>query len=266
MLRRNNHIGSAKQSVRPGGINGQRIAGSGAKIHLRTGGTSNPVDLRGLDPVDIIDFFQIIDQPLRIGGNLQHPLALDLMDNFRSTAFAHAADHLFIGQYTFAGCTPVNGHLFFIGQALFKQLQEDPLGPFVIVGIGRVDFPVPVKRKAQAFQLAFEPIDILLGHDLRMNMIFNGKILSRKAECVPSHGIQNIVALHPPFSGNNIQRRIGAGMPYMQAFAGRIRKLHQRIILGLGVVICGGKDVFGVPDILPFFFDLRKIIIHCKPS
>lgn len=101
------------------------------------------------------------------------------MDNFRTAALAHAANHFFIGQHAFAGSTPVDGHFFFIGQPLLKQLQEDPLSPFIIIGVCGVDLPVPVKRKPQAFQLAFKPIDILLGYNFRMDMVFDGKVFSR---------------------------------------------------------------------------------------
>ena len=45
-----------------------------------------------------------------------------------------------------------------------------------------------------------------------------------------------------------------------------LREFDQRVIFRLGIVVRSCKDVFCIPNILPFFFDLRKIIIHCKPS
>ena len=55
-------------------------------------------------------------------------------------------------------------------------------------------------------------------------------------------------------------------MAHMQSLTRRVGELHQRIELGLGVVIGGGKGVLGFPDILPFLFHCGKIVFHKNHS
>ena len=149
MLRGNHHISRAEQGIRPGGVHGQLIAQGGVKIHLCTGRTADPVFLLRLDTVRIIHQIQIIDQALSILGDLQHPLGFHLSHHFAAAALANAVDHLFVGQHAFAGGAPVYGSLFFIRQAVLKQLQKDPLCPFIIAGIRGVDLTAPVKGNAE---------------------------------------------------------------------------------------------------------------------
>ena len=51
-------------------------------------------------------------------------------------------------------------------------------------------------------------------------------------------------------------------MADVQALSGRIRELHQRVIFGLGVVVGRGKGVVFIPLLLPFGFDLAKIVLQ----
>ena len=123
MFRRHHHIGGTKQRVRPGGIDTQLVfLARDGKIHLRALALADPVLLRHLHPLHIVHIIQILDQPVRILGNLQHPLALDLAYHRASAALAHTVYHLFVGQAHLAGGTPVNGHLRLIGQPRLEQL------------------------------------------------------------------------------------------------------------------------------------------------
>ena len=44
-----------------------------------------------------------------------------------------------------------------------EDLEEDPLGPPVVAGVGRVDLAVPVVREAERLDLAAEVVDVLPG-------------------------------------------------------------------------------------------------------
>ena len=113
VFRRHHHIRHAKHGIRPGCIDSELLPRR-FKIHLRSFGTSNPVLLLNLYPFDIIQIVQIIDQPLRVFGNRQHPLRLHPALHFTSATLAYAADHFLIGQSHFTGGAPVDCHLFFI--------------------------------------------------------------------------------------------------------------------------------------------------------
>ena len=266
VLRRNNHISGAEQGVRPGGVHGQGVAHRGAKVHLCTGGTADPILLLHLDPINKVQVVQIIHQPLGIGSDLQHPLALVLADHLAAAALAHAVDHFFVGQHALTRGAPVHGHFLLVSQALFEHLEEDPLGPLVVFRIGGIDLPGPVKAKAQRLELLLKVCNVVLGHNLRVNVVLNGVVLGRQAKGVPAHGVQHIVALQTLFASHNIQRRVRAGMTHMQALAGGVRELHQAVILRQGKILLGCKGVVGIPIVLPLLFDLLKIILHYSAS
>ena len=262
MLGGHDHVGGTEQGVRPGGVNLHRLSRRGLEGHLRAGGTANPVDLLRPHPLGVVHQIQIVDQPLGILGDFQHPLALDLADNLAAAPLAHAADHFFVGQHAFAGGAPVDRHFLFIGQPLLKQLEKDPLGPFVIVGIGGVDFPRPVEGQAQRLQLALEAGHIVFGHDFGMNVVFDGKVLRRQAEGVPAHGIQHVVSLQAALAGHHVQGGVGAGMTHVEPLAGGIGELNQGVELRLGRVFRSGEGVLLLPNRLPFLFNRGGCVPH----
>ena len=93
-----------------------------------------------------------------------------------------------------------------------------------------------------------------------MDVVLDGIILCGKAESIPSHGIEHIVALHPALAGHDIQSRVGSGMSHMQPLSRRIRELYQCIILGFRIVFGSSKRFFIIPDSLPFFLHLVVVV------
>ena len=262
MLGRDDHIGRAEQRVRTGGIDGQGISLGSLEVHLCAGRAANPVALLHLDALDVIHIVQIVDQALRILGDGQHPLALGLVHNLAAAALAHAVNDLFIRQHALAGRTPVDVHFLLVSQAVLEQLQEDPLGPLVVVRVGGVDLARPVERQAERLELALETRDVLLGHLGRMDVVFDGIVLGRQAERVPAHRIEHIIALHALLARDDIQRGVRARMADVQALAGRVRELDERVKLLLVAAVLGLEAVRLVPDVLPLLFDLFMIVLQ----
>ena len=64
-------------------------------------------------------------------------------------------------------------------------------------------------------QLILESCHVVLGYDLGMDMILDRVVLGRETECIPSHGIQHIVALHSALTCYDIQCGIRSRMTYM---------------------------------------------------
>ncbi len=91
----------------------------------------------------------------------------------------------------------------------------------------------------------------------------DGKVLCRKPKRIPSHGIENIIALHPSLSRHNVQSRIRSWMSHMQSLSGRIRKFHQRIIFRFGIIIRSLKSLLVIPHLLPFCLHFSVIIYFC---
>ena len=179
-----------------------------------------------------------------------------------AAALAHTACGLFIGKHALAGGAPVDGHLLLIGQAFFEQLEEDPLRPFVIGWVCRVDLAAPVKGKSEGLQLLLKVRHVIARHDLRVNMVFDGIVLRGQAKSIPAHWIEHIIALQPLFACNDIQRRIGARMADVQPLPGRVRKFHEAVKFRAVILILGMKDARLLPPVLPFLFHLFKIVVH----
>ena len=251
-----------KSVSRPGGINSHLITRGRGEIDLRTGRAADPVALLHLDAVDEIEVIQIVEQPLGIGRDLEHPLAFHPAYHLAAAALAHTACGLFIGKHALAGGAPVDGHLLLIGQAFFEQLEENPLRPFVIGWVCRVDLAAPVKRKSEGLQLLLKVRHIVTRHDLWMDMVLNGVIFRWQAEGIPTHWIQDVIALQPLFARHDVERRIGARMADVQPLPRRVRKFHEAVEFRAVILILGMKNARLLPPVLPFLFHLFKIVVH----
>ena len=267
MLGRDDHIGRTEERIGTSGVNAKVLSGGGGKIHLRAFGAANPVFLLDVDAVDEIDKREVVNEALGIGGDTKHPLALFAADDFAAAAFADAADHFFVGKHAFAGGTPVDRHFGLIGKAVLKELDEDPLRPLVVAFVGGVDFTRPIKRKTKRHQLLFEACDVVVRHGFGMDAGFDGEVFGRKAECIPTHRIEHVVALHTLFACHDVERGIRARMADVKSLSGRIREFHKRVILGQGIVVFGMKIAVRLPFVLPFFFDFLEFVLHdvCQP-
>ena len=259
---REDHVGGAEQGVAPGGVHGQLIAGGGAEVDLGAVAAADPVLLLGDHPVDEVQAVQPVDQLVGVVGDLQHPLALDPVDHLAAAPLADAVDHLFVGQDALAAGAPVDVHLFFIGQAVLVQLEEDPLGPLVVFRVGGVDLPVPVEGEAQALELRAEAVHILFGHDGRVDVVLHGVVLGGQAESIPAHGVQHVVPALAAAAGHHVQGGVAAGVAHVQPGGRRIGELHQGIELGFGMVDLGVEGLFVLPDLLPLGLHGLVIILH----
>ena len=133
MLRRNDHVGGTKQGVTAGGVHGQGIACGGAEVDLCAVAAADPVLLLGGNALNVIQTVQTIDQLIGISGDLEHPLALDAVNDLAAAALAHAVDNFLVGQHALAAGAPVDVHFLLVSQTMLIQLQEDPLGPLIIL-------------------------------------------------------------------------------------------------------------------------------------
>ena len=263
VLGRNDHVGRAEQGVGAGGKDGQLVPRGGVEIHLRAGRAADPVTLGNLDAVDVVDRVEVVEQPLGVLGDAEHPLALDLVDHLAPAALADAVHDLFVRQYHLAAGAPVDRHLLFVGEPALKELEEDPLGPPVVIGIGGVDLPVPVEAESQALELGLKPLAVVVGHLFGVDVVFDGVVFGRQAEGVPAHRVEDVVALQAALARDDVQRGVGARMADVQPLPRRVGELDQRVILRLGVVVGRREDAPRLPALLPFFLNCCKIVLQC---
>ena len=95
-------------------------------------------------------------------------------------------------------------------------------------------------------------------------MIFDSIVFGGEAESVPAHGIKNVITLKSFLSCNDIKSGVRPGMAYMKALTAWIRKFNKAIKFRQRIIILSGKGILRIPYILPFFFNLFKIINHNK--
>ena len=71
-------------------------------------------------------------------GRLEEPLAQVLRDHLGAAALAASVDHLLVGEHGLVLRAPLDRGLGAVGEAVLVELQEDPLGPPVVLGgVGR---------------------------------------------------------------------------------------------------------------------------------
>ena len=218
VLRSQYHEGSAVKGVRSGGVNGDLLlAAFYREINLGAVGFSDPVGLHLFNLFRPVQLVQIIQKTLCIFGDAEHPLTKVFLGNRGAAALAAAVYYFLVGQSGLTGGAPVDRELFLIGQAFFEHLNENPLGPFIKIRICGVHFHIPVIDGCDLVDLAFDICDILCGGDGRMLAGLDGIVLCRKSECVPAHGMNQIITLEHFIAAPHIRNYISSPMSYMQS-------------------------------------------------
>jgi hypothetical protein len=182
--------------------------------------------------------------------------------NFAAAAFAFAADNFFVSENDLTGGTEVNAHFLFVSKAAFEELKEDPLSPFIIVGIGGVDLSGPVEGKAEGFDLFAETSYVIFGNDLGADVVFNSVVFGGKTESVPAEGIKYVIAFHSAFSRNDIERSVRTGMTDVKTLTGGVGEFYEGIVFGESVVVFSFKNVSVFPFFLPFFLNGGIFVTH----
>ena len=276
VLRRQHHVAGTKKGVGPGGEHRDRAAGRcSGPIHHRkgqfgAGGTADPVGLHGAHPLrPAVELGQVIEQGVGVGGDLEKPLAqLALLHQGTGAPGAAVAIHLLIGEHGLVDGIPVDGGVLLVGQAGVEKLQEQPLGPAVVVGVAGRQFPAPVNRQAQLAELLAHRGDVLVGPGPWIDAPLNRCIFGGEAEGIPAHRVQHPLAPQPLHPGNHIGDHVIAHMAHVQVprWIGKHRQGVETLLArgGLGRVV----QAEAVPLLLPTGFDrlglVAAAIAHCR--
>ena len=102
------------------------------------------------------------------------------------------------------------------------DLQEDPLGPAVVVGVDRRDGAAVVVAQAQAAQLARHDDDVVLGGLARVLAGLHGVLLGRQAERVVAQAVQHVLAEHPVEAREDVGGDVAQRVADVQAGAARV--------------------------------------------
>ena len=171
------------------------------EIDLCTDGFADPVSLHLFSRFRPVEIVQVVQQSFGILRNFQYPLAHGFSYNGISAHFTLTINHLFVRQNGSQLGTPIYRLFIFVRQSFFKQTEEDPLGPFIVIGICCIDFTVPIVRKTQHLQLLTETGNILFRCFAGMRSRFYSILFRRKTECIPPDWMKHVKPFHSFVAG-----------------------------------------------------------------
>jgi hypothetical protein len=205
----------------------------------------------------------------RVGGVGQPVLAQDLglLDGVQLAPGAAAGDGTLTGLEPGDQLGDRAGLLRLVVVPGVEDLQEDPLGPLVVVRVDRGERPALVVAQTQPAQLGLHVLDVGLGGHARVRAGLHGVLLGGQAEGVEAQGVQDVVAGHALEAREDVGGDVPQGVADMQARTGGVREHVHDELLGLGdqlrVAGQGTAGVrrrvgaLGVPEVLPACLDLR---------
>ncbi len=136
MFRRKDHVGRTKKRVWPRRVYLERFCVPlDGKNHRSAFGFANPVALHQFNRLGPVQIVESVKKPVGVIGYFEHPLADAFARHFGVAAVAKPVLDFLVGKACLAGGAPVDGHLCFVGKPFLIELKENPLGPFVVVGV-----------------------------------------------------------------------------------------------------------------------------------
>ena len=171
---------------------------------------------------------------------------------------------LFVREDGLVDWTPPLIRLFLVGEAGFEKLEETPLGPAVVFGVGSVYFPAPIYCEAKAFELGTEVVDVGFGGVFGRGAGFNGIVFGGETKGVVAEGAQDVHALLGVEAGESVDDGKIADVTDVEAGAGGIGEhFGDKEFFFFSVFVVGLKGGGVLPDFLPFLFNRKRVItIH----
>jgi len=228
-------------------------------------GTFAPADPVALHSANFFgpaaELIEITQQFVGVLGDAEEPLLeLALLDQRILVTPTAAVDDLFVGKHGAALRAPVDSAFLAIRQSFFVELKKEPLVPAVVVGQAGSDFAGPVVGEAEALHLHLHFGDVAERPLARRRVVLDGRIFRRQAEGIPSHGMKDVVAVHPHIAGEGVTDGVVAHMAHVQD-AGGIGQHFEDVVFLLGSVGLGGVELgIVLPALEPFGFHALRIV------
>ena len=170
-------------------------------------GAADPVALHRDDVLGPgVEEVEVVEQALRVVGDLEEPLREAALDDEGAAALAAAVDDLLVGEDRLVLRAPLDGGLGAVGEALLEELEEDPLRPAVVGGLVGRDLAGPVERDAPLLELLAERGDRALGGVLGVLAGRDRVVLGGQAEGVVAHRVDHVEAARGGGSGRSRRR------------------------------------------------------------
>jgi len=135
------------------------------------------------------------------------------------------------------------------------ELQENPLGPTIVLGLGGVDLPAPVKGDAQQPHLPLV-VGGEAGDELgRVGLQTDGGVFRGETEGVPAHGMEHVLAPHAVVAAQHVGGDVVPAVAHAETVPRRVGKEIQHIPLGAAVGRRGSIEPVLFPSVGPLGFD-----------
>jgi hypothetical protein len=90
-----------------------------------------------------------------------------------------SVDHLLVREHGLVVRAPVDDRALAVGEARLEELEEEPLRPVVVVGLGGRELAAPVDRPAEALHLLADRGDVPVRDVARVLALADGGVLGR---------------------------------------------------------------------------------------
>ncbi len=229
MLGRQSEERRTEQRVRPCREDGQLLPAP-------VDGERDPGALRAADPVALhrqhalgprLERVHLVEQRVGVLGDLEEPLGQAPRLDLGAAALAAAVDHLLVREHRLVVRAPLDGRLAPVGEPALEELQEQPLRPAVVLGLGGRDLARPVDRPPHPLHLAADRLDVAVRDLAWVAALLDRRVLGVQTERVVAHRAQHGESLPTPDVREDVAQRVVEDVPHVE-IAGRVRKHLER--------------------------------------
>ena len=225
------------------------------ELNLGTLRAADPVGLHLLDALGPArQRVKIVEQLLGIVGDLEVPLLEVTLLRHAAATPALAVGHLLVGKNGVALGAPVDRVLLAVGKAALPHLLEHPLAPAVVLGVAGAHEAVVVVGEAHAAHGGQGVVHVGVRPLGSLGVVLDGGVLSRQAEGVEAHGMQDVEAAHAGLTSHGVADGVVARMAHVEVARG-VREHLKDVLLGLGGILIGLEEVLVGPSLLPLGLD-----------
>ena len=201
-----------------------------------------------------------LEQLVGVRRDPEEPLFELTRRDHRAAPPAAAIDDLLVGKHGLAALAPVHRRLAAIREPALVHADEEPLVPVVVLGGTGRDLAIPRVAYAEPLKLALHVLDVVERRHLGINAALDGGVLGGQAEGIPPERVQDVVAAHPPRSGDHVADDVIADMADVRV-PGRVREHLEAIELRLRGVFRRLEHALGQPTPLPFLVEVAWIVV-----
>ena len=220
----------------------------------------DPVRLHQTDLLrPVLQAVESLKQILRVVGDLEHPLRLLALLDQSAGAPATPVDHLLIGEHGLIDGVPIDFAGLAVDETRFQEIEEQALLLMVVIEVASGELARPIERQTQALELVAHDGDVVVGRFGGMAAAFDGRVLGRQTESIPTHGMQHVVALGAHIAGDDVAHGVVAHMPHMDAARG-VGEHFKNVIFRTRIILEGAEDAALLPGCLPMLLPFQRVV------